>query len=256
MVKNLTKSIDDVSESLFIEIKWDGHKNLIIGCIYRHHSPIPTFLNALEYINKQSSKISALMGDFNIDHIKYASETNTGKFYDLLCLHNFRPLILQPSRVTSKTATLIDNIFINDISCHSQGGNITSSISDHYFQFCQTDTLGSSKHVERVKYVRDFRNFNKREFNEELFSIECTVANETAGGELSYLRFYKKMEGRLNYMAPYRRMTQKEIRLEQRPWVTQGLLVSMRVWDNLYKQLANKKDPIEIEVNIISVIET
>ena len=74
------------------------------------------------------------------------------------------------------------------------------------------------------------------------------MANETAGGELSYLRFYKKMEDILNYMAPYRRMTQKEIRLEQRPWVTQGLLVSMRVRDNLYKQLANKKDPIEKEV--------
>ena len=57
--------------------------------IYMHHSPIPTFLNdflknALEYLNKQSSKISALMGDFNIDLIQYASETNTGKCYDLL----------------------------------------------------------------------------------------------------------------------------------------------------------------------------
>ena len=46
------------------------------------------------------------MGDFNVDLIKYASETNTGDFYDLLCPHSFRPLILQPTRVTSKTATL------------------------------------------------------------------------------------------------------------------------------------------------------
>ena len=45
------------------------------------------------------------MGDFNIDFIKCASETNTGKFYDLFCSHSLRPLILQPSRVTSKTAT-------------------------------------------------------------------------------------------------------------------------------------------------------
>ena len=45
-------------------------------------------------------------------------------------------------------------------------------------------------------------------------------------------------------------MTHKEIRLEQRPWVTQGLLVSMRVRDNLYKQLAIKKDPIEKEVTL------
>ena len=56
------------------------------------------------------------------------------------------------------------------------------------------------------------------------------------------------MENILNYMAPNRRMAQREIRLEQRPSVTQGLLVSMRVRDNLYKQLANKKDPIEKEV--------
>ena len=69
VVKNLTKSNDDVSESLFIEIKRDGHKNLIIGRIYTHHSPIPTFLkdilqNALEYINKQSSKNICINGEF------------------------------------------------------------------------------------------------------------------------------------------------------------------------------------------------
>ena len=31
--------------------------------------------------------------------------------------------------------TLIDNIFINDMTCHSFGGNLTSSISDHFLQF-------------------------------------------------------------------------------------------------------------------------
>ena len=101
------------------------------------------------------------------------------------------------------------------------------------------------------KELRDFRNFNKQEFKEELLSIVWSdTVNETAGVELSYLRFYKKMEDILNYMAPYRKMTHKEIRLEQRPWVTQGLLVSMRVRDNLYKQLAIKKDPIEKEVTL------
>ena len=114
VVKKLSKSIDDVSESLFIELKRDGKKNLIIGCIYRHHSPIPTFLNyflkdALDYVSKQSSKISVLMGDLNIDLVNYASDSITGKFYDLLCSHS---LIIQPSRVTLKTATLIDNILL------------------------------------------------------------------------------------------------------------------------------------------------
>lgn len=140
--------------------------------------------------------------------------------------------------MTSRTATLIDNIFVNDISCHSLGGNITSSISDHFFQFCQTNIFGSSEHSKRVKYARiNYRNFNKHEFNEELLNIDWpNIVNETAGTEISYQRFFNKLEEILNYMAPYRKMTQKEIRLEKRPWITRGLLVSMRVRDNLREQ--------------------
>ena len=164
VIHNLTKSIDNVSESLFIELKRGGNKNIIIGCIYRHHSPISTFINdflnnALVYVTKYSSKISAIMGDFNIDLVNYANDRNTGTFYDL-CIYNFRPLILQPTRVTSRTATLIDNIFINDISCHSLGGNITVSISDHFFQFCHTDIFGGAKYKEMVKYARN-ENFKR-----------------------------------------------------------------------------------------------
>ena len=41
-----------------------------------------------------------------------------------------------------------------------------------------------------------------------------------------------------------RKLTQKEIRLEQRPWVTRGLFVSMRVRDMLYKQLSREKESV------------
>ena len=120
-------------------------RNLVIGCVYRHHTGIPIFLesffkNALEVVSRQPNKICTLMGDFNIDLIRYASENNTGAFYDL-CSYSFRLLILQPTRVTSKTVTLIDNICINDISCRLIGGNVTSSISDHFFQFSIIDIL-------------------------------------------------------------------------------------------------------------------
>ena len=150
VIPRLSKSISNVSESIFVEIKREGHKNIIVGCIYRHHSPIKTFVNsyfknALQDVGKLTNKICALMGDFNIDLIKYSTEAKTGEFYDLLCSYSFRPLILQPTRVTSKSATLIDNIFINDISCQSLGGNLTSSISDHYLQFSITDIFQTSK---------------------------------------------------------------------------------------------------------------
>ena len=77
------------------------------------------------------------MGDFNIDLLKYDSENTSSDFYDLFSSYGYRPLIMQPTRVTSHSATLIDNIFINDLEMWSVGGNITASISDHFPQFSQ-----------------------------------------------------------------------------------------------------------------------
>ena len=44
-------------------------------------------------------------------------------------------LILQPTRVTKKSKTLIDNIFFNSLEFVTISGNITHSISDHLIQF-------------------------------------------------------------------------------------------------------------------------
>ena len=238
--QNLSKSYANISESIFIEIK-RGHENVIIGCIYRHHSPIPTFIdiffnNTLEEVSRQVNKTCAIMGYFNVDLTRYASDSKTAEFYDLMCSHSFRPLILQPTRVTSKTTTLIDNIFIDDITCHTVGGNITSSISDHLCQFTQTDIFSTSHTRKKVNYSRDFRNFNKQEFNEELLNIDwSTVINESLGTVSSYLGFYDNVEDILNHMAPYRKMTQRNVRLEQRPWITHEPLVSMKVETNCLK---------------------
>ena len=128
IIKDISNSLTNLTETLFIEIKRKGQKNAIIGCIYRHHDT--SFLDkyliiTLDKLSKQPNKISALMGDFNIDLAKYSSHAEISEFYDLLSSHGYRPHILQPTRVISTSATLIDNILINDMNCHSTGGNIT-----------------------------------------------------------------------------------------------------------------------------------
>ena len=44
-------------------------------------------------------------------------------------------------------------------------------------------------------------------------------------------------------MAPIRKMTYNEQRLEQRPWITKGILKSMKIRDSLYKKTLNKDNP-------------
>ena len=80
-----------------------------------------------------------------IDLAKYGTHNDTNHFYEIISSSGFRPLILQPTRVKSSSATLIDNIFINELECFSKGGNITCSISDHFLQFAQLDIFNKVK---------------------------------------------------------------------------------------------------------------
>ena len=61
------------------------------------------------------------------------------------------------------------------------------------------------------------------------------IVNENEGTETSYQNFYNKIDEILNYMAPYRKITNKEIKREKMPWITSGILKSMRVRDNLHR---------------------
>ena len=104
IIKNITKCHKDISESIFVELKHPKKRNVIIGSIYRHHSTVQSFmdtffLKTLQFITK-SKKTCILSGDFNVDLIQYGDNKKIDDFYDELSSHSFRPLILQPSRVT------------------------------------------------------------------------------------------------------------------------------------------------------------
>jgi len=114
VLNSYTISIENVCETLFIEIKNKKKKNLIVGCIYRHHTPIESFCKeffkpAIQKIIK-SKKMCALLGDFNINLLDYAKHNGVSNFYDLLSAFGFCPLILQPSHIRNNSTTLIHNI--------------------------------------------------------------------------------------------------------------------------------------------------
>ena len=71
------------------------------------------YLNGLlEKLSKENKTIF-LLGDFNINFLNYDIHPPTNEFLDSFSSHYFLPHILQPSRVTTNSKTLIDNIFSN-----------------------------------------------------------------------------------------------------------------------------------------------
>ena len=127
-------------ESIFIEIFFPNKRNLIVGCIYRHPTskiPVEDFTNL--HLDPILHKISiekkqcVIMGDFNIDLLKYHNDINSMTFFNNLSSHLFTPYVLQPTRLTSKS--LIDNIFFNSLEYKSNSGNMFLELCDHLIQF-------------------------------------------------------------------------------------------------------------------------
>ena len=113
-------------------------------------------MNVLEQI-RQESKIVYLMGDYNINLLNSDTHIPSGEFMDILYSNEFLPLISRPTRISTNSATLIDNIFTNNhdgLNC-SINGILVSDISDHFpiFHVNQTFSVDEieSCFVTRIK---------------------------------------------------------------------------------------------------------
>jgi hypothetical protein len=248
-----------IYESIFVELESDTKKNLVVGCIYRHHTPITNFISnfsekILQKVCKEKNKVCALLGDFNIDLLQADRHDTTCEFHDILSAFGFRPLILQPTRVQTTnrgtSATLIDNIFVSDFQNISTGGNITASISDHFAQFCNIpDFFISSKTSKNChRFGRNFKKFNNNEFQEELLKINWDgyFLDKNTNECTTFL--VKNMERLLDEMAPFKRLSNKDIGLKQRPWITHDILEIMNERDDFHKQYAKEKDLIRKDI--------
>ena len=151
---------------------------------------------------------------------------------------------MQPSRVTAKTRNLIDNIYVNDLSSFSPGGNLTTSISDHFGQFAQIDIFQSAQREQKCKFGRNWRIFNKNEFKEELEKSSWdNVTSPYVDTNTSVSNFYLKIEKLLDEMAPVKRLTKKELGLKQPPWITPDIMSSIKEGNKLYKAFIEEKNP-------------
>jgi hypothetical protein len=247
---NNVKVRDDLSyqsengyESTFIEISQTRRKNIICGCIYKHPNLPPDqffeecLLKILDKITKED-KLITLMGDFNLNLLNYDTAKCSSDFYDIVTSHNLQPLILQPSRVTLRSQMLIDNILTNNVKYDSVSGNLTCSISDHFAQFTIFTNYNSGPESTKKMciYGRSYSTFNQNEFLEELTNIDWNLLFDGEENPEVLLRiFIDKLTDILNLMAPYRKLTRKEVSSQQKPWITFNVLKSIKVRDKFLK---------------------
>ena len=127
-------------ETVFIEIDKNHvgkEKNVIIGWIYRPlNTDIAEFNRHMtEILDKMKSenKMVACIGDYNIPLMNIDSHGPSQEFSEMVYSYSMYPCIIKPTRVTTKSASLIDNISCNNMPDSSLfTGILYTDISDHF----------------------------------------------------------------------------------------------------------------------------
>ena len=238
--------------SNFIEIIIPKKSNIILGVIYRHPFMDLTDLNC-NYLNKLLQDISKeqksvfLFGDFNVNLLNYNEYNQTNEFLDSLASKPFIPLILQPTRTTSHSNTLIDNIFLNVINTYIRSGNLTAIISDHLPLFLIIFNILSNISGNRCKiYEQDRSKFDQENFILDYFSIDWKNLLKTneLNADNSTRMYLDKKNMLLDNYVPLKKFGKYKMKFISKPWITLGLQNSISVKNELLKIFINKKDPI------------
>ena len=133
------------------------------------------------------------MGDYNINLINYENHTLTSDFVDLLHSHSFISLINRPTRITSTTATLIDNIFTNSTNIeNSFQGLLVTDVSDHLPIFC-VDFEKTDCAKEDFIYRRNMSQRNKLAFRDDLANLVWNEMYQLSDTQAAFGWFHSKL---------------------------------------------------------------
>ena len=162
-VKNnlICKSRDDLQvngiEALLLEVKHEYQKPFFLAYTYRppssNHTWTLEFENILEQIYIENKEI-VLLGDFNINLLEHNNLSQN--WIQITGAVNLMQLVKAPTRVTDRSATLIDHAYSN------REENIVDvfvpnfAISDHY-PVCITLKVSQSESIHRTITYRQMK---------------------------------------------------------------------------------------------------
>ena len=229
-------------ESVFVEIDksvFKTPKNIIFGVIYR-----PPDTNILEFIEmfttflhniKRENKLCYLMGDYNLDLLKNETHLPTSNFLDLMYSCSFLPLIHKPTRVTQTTATLIDNIFTNDLQMYknTMNGILLSNISDHFPIFHIVKSY-CYEMVDNITWKRKINDENIASFIEKLSKSDWNSILVEEDPQCAYDMFHNIFSNLYNECFPMIRY--RLGKRNSKPWLTEEIKVMIKDKNQLYKK--------------------
>ena len=202
---------------------------------------VDLFCESLEQIfsDVMPRKSMFICGDFNIDLMKYETHNGTKRFLDCMYGLGLYPLIDRPSRITTHSCTLIDNIFTNQINYSIRSGLLMNDITDHLPIFALCNYEIKNKKSDPVKYVRNLKNENVSLLIESLSQEMWNNVLQSDDVNVAYMNFIETFSKLYNLHCPVKKAHAKGI--YKKPWITNGLKNACRKKNGLYRSFLRER---------------
>ena len=181
--------------------------------------------------------------DHNFDLLKSASNNTTGKFLNLNVDRDLTPCITKLTRVTNKTATLIDNILTSTkLQYNYTPFVITDDLSDYYPSLVILNNIEKCK-KDKVKITkRRVDSASIELIKTEVDSVDWSCIDSMNVNE-AFEYFHSTLLKSIDAHCPKREYSISYDKIIRDPWITKGLINSIRKQKKLYLKQLNSSDP-------------
>ena len=187
---------------------------------------------------------SVIVGDFNINLLKILEKDAFSKFYDDIVMNCFIPTITSPTRFSTLHRSIIDNVLcrLSESSLASTSGISIDQFSDHLPYFKRVNIMSQKHNFNTFVNVSDYSHNN-------IIQLQQTLENSNIYNELdndhdlnndpnendNILKIHIKSA--MEEAIPSKKVRFNKHKHRKIPWITNGILKSMKYGDNLYENL-------------------
>ena len=158
------------------------------------------------------------------------------------------PLIIIPTKINTKNDTLIDNIFTNQLNSETISGNLSVNFSDGHLPSFALFPKPNQNHLPKKHnlFVHEKIGLDeekKQNFVMEIAAIDMVndiiVENDAERSLNNLLRVTNTV---IDKYYPNKKLNKKEYKQTLKPWITSGILKSIKRKDELYRKYINCKN--------------
>ena len=180
----------------------------------------------------------AIVGDFNINLLELGDRNLYNEFFDLMVGRSFFPHITLPTRFSKKKCTLLDQIYVKQELNETVNSSaiLFSNLSDHLA--CISSIKLKSKFVQHNKYItkRKVDHTSLMNFVNSMGGIRSKVFSYSIESDPNenYDKTDSFLAEKIDEHMPLQTVKFNKYKHKRQPWMTGGILHSIKYRDKLY----------------------